>query len=60
MACLKIPKERLMRKKTLFCLAFFVLTLFEAGLLVYAQDGDQQSYSQVAPQYKISERIERF
>ena len=39
-----------MRNKTLFWLAFFVLTLFEAVQLVQAQDAAQPTCAPVAPE----------
>ena len=49
-----------MRNKILFWLAFFVLTLFEAALLVQAKDVEQPTYSQVTSQNDISERLRKF
>ena len=49
-----------MGKKTLFWLAFFVLTLFEAALLVYAQDSEEQTYTQVVLENDNSRRLTKF
>jgi hypothetical protein len=48
-----------MRNKILFWFAFFVLTLFEAVLLVQAKDVEQPTYTQVASQNNISERLRK-
>jgi hypothetical protein len=60
MAWLEIVQEHLMGKKTLFWLAFFVLTLFEAALLVYAQDSEHQTYTQVVLENDNSIRLTKF